>query len=84
MLQLRMDFRLRCVYPTPMKAANKAKKLSRSDPGFYTTIAKMAGEKILKKKGKAYFSKLAKKSHPRAEYRGGRPKKKKQATPAES
>jgi hypothetical protein len=64
-------------------AANKPKKsarvpqekLSKSDPDFYSTIARMAGQKLKKKRGKKYFSELAKKSHPRTEYKGGRPKK---------
>lgn len=54
----------------------KKKKLTKDDPDFYSTIAKMAGKGLLKKKGKKYFSDLAKKSHPRASYNGGRPKKK--------
>jgi len=52
-------------------------KLSKSDPNFYSTIAKMAGKKLRKKYGKTYFSNLAKQSHPRKSYNGGRPKKKK-------
>lgn len=59
------------------KAKKKSTKLTKADPDFYSKIAKMAGRKLLKKRGKNYFSKLAKKSHPRAEYNGGRPKKKK-------
>jgi DNA replication initiation complex subunit (GINS family) len=59
------------------KAKNKSTKLTKSDPDFYSKIAKMAGRKLLKRRGKGYFSKLAAKSHPRAEYNGGRPKKKK-------
>lgn len=56
------------------KAKDKPEKLSKSDPDFYRKIAKKAGQKLKKKYGKAYFSKLAKLSHPRAEYNGGRPK----------
>lgn len=50
-------------------------KLTKADPKFYSKIAALAGEKLLKERGTKYFSKLAKKSHPRAEYHGGRPKK---------
>jgi hypothetical protein len=50
-------------------------KLTKADPEFYSKIAKLAGQKLARKKGTDYFSKLAKKSHPRAEYHGGRPKK---------
>ena len=53
----------------------KAKKLTKADPKFYSKIAALAGEKLLKERGTKYFSKLAKKSHPRDEYHGGRPKK---------
>lgn len=63
-----------------MPRASKKKiapvKLSKDDPDFYSTIAQMAGEKLKKKRGNEYFSELAKKSHPRKEYNGGRPKKK--------
>ena len=54
---------------------NKVKKLTKSDPEFYSKIAARAGKKLLRKRGTEYFSKLAKKSHPREEYHGGRPKK---------
>ena len=67
-------------------AANKPKKsarvpeekLSKSDPEFYSKIAKIAGKKLKKKRGKKYFSELAKRSHlpgKRDGYHGGRPKK---------
>ncbi len=60
-------------------APKKKKKLTKDDPEFYSTIAKMAGQSLLKKKGKSYFSDLAKKSHgPKSKrdgYHGGRPKK---------
>lgn len=52
-----------------------ATKLTKADPEFYSKIAKRAGKKLLRKHGTEYFSELAKKSHPRAEYHGGRPKK---------
>jgi hypothetical protein len=58
-----------------MGSKKKSEKLSKSDPAFYATIARIAGEKLLKERGTSYFSKLAAKSHPRSEYRGGRPKK---------
>src|SRR4051812_37194507 len=81
--RLAVDFRLCSHYHTRMTRANSTPKkkkepetkLSKSDPDFYSTIARMAGTKLKKKRGKKYFSELAKKSHPRAEYKGGRPKK---------
>ena len=54
----------------------KKTKLTKADPEFYSKIAAIAGNKLARKRGTDYFSKLAKKSHPRAEYHGGRPKKK--------
>ena len=53
----------------------KATKLTKADPDFYSKIAARAGKKLLRERGTKYFSKLAAKSHPRAEYHGGRPKK---------
>jgi len=53
----------------------KKKHLSKDDPEFYSKIAAMAGKKLVREHGTNYFSELAKKSHPRAEYHGGRPKK---------
>jgi hypothetical protein len=61
-------------YAAPMGKTKKT-KLSKSDPEFYSKIAKIAGQKLVRLRGTNYFSKLAKKSHPRAEYHGGRPKK---------
>jgi hypothetical protein len=55
-------------------ATSKSKKLTKADPDFYSKIAHLAGEKLAKERGTKYFSKLAKKSHPRSEYNGGRPK----------
>ena len=52
------------------------KKLSKTDPKFYATIAQISGKKQAREKGTNYFADLAKKSHPRAEYHGGRPRKK--------
>jgi len=57
------------------KAQSKPEKLTKKDPLFYSKIAKIGGKKVLKRKGKKYFSELAKASHPRKEYHGGRPKK---------
>jgi len=59
-------------------------KLSKADPEFYSKIARLAGEKLVRKKGTDYFSKLAAKSHPRSEYHGGRPKKPVEPQPAAS
>ena len=49
--------------------------LTKLDPEFYSKIAKIAGKKLVREHGTDYFSELARKSHPRAEYHGGRPKK---------
>lgn len=57
------------------KAKTEPEKLTKSDPDFYSKIAKRAGQKLKRKRGKKYFSDLAKKSHPRESYNGGRPKK---------
>lgn len=54
----------------------KKTKLTKDDPEFYSKIAAIAGKKLVRLRGTEYFSKLAAKSHPRAEYHGGRPKKK--------
>jgi hypothetical protein len=58
-----------------MGSKKKAEKLTKADPEFYSKIAAIAGQELVRKKGTEYFSKLAKKSHPRSEYHGGRPKK---------
>jgi hypothetical protein len=50
-------------------------KLTKADPKFYSKIAAIAGQKLLKERGTKYFSKLAASSHPRDSYNGGRPKK---------
>ena len=71
--EIAIDAWLRLPYPARM---GKAKKLTKADPEFYSKIAKLAGKKLLEKRGTNYFSRLAKKSHPRDEYHGGRPKKK--------
>jgi hypothetical protein len=66
-------------YAAPMKNKTKPtesqKKLTKADPLFYSKIARIAGEKLVRQKGTDYFSQLAAKSHPRSEYHGGRPKK---------
>lgn len=58
-----------------MGKAKEPEKLSKEDPLFYSKIAAIAGQKMVRKHGTEYFSKLAAKSHPRAQYNGGRPKK---------
>jgi hypothetical protein len=58
-----------------MGTKKKTEKLTKDDPEFYSKIAALAGQMIVRKKGTEYFSRLAAKSHPRAEYHGGRPKK---------
>jgi hypothetical protein len=58
-----------------MSKQAKTEKLTKADPEFYSKIAAIAGKKLLKKRGKKYFSKLAASSHPREHYYGGRPKK---------
>jgi hypothetical protein len=67
---------------TTKKATKKAtkkksarKRYSKDDPEFYSKIGKLAGDKVKKERGTKYFSRIAKKSHPRAEYHGGRPRK---------
>lgn len=58
-------------------AANNAKtKLTKEDPDFYSKIASLGGKAVLKKHGKEHMASIAKLSHPRASYNGGRPKKK--------
>jgi hypothetical protein len=73
--QIGVDAQLALSYAAPMKKTAKPEKLTKADPEFYSKIAALAGRKLLKKRGTDYFSKLAAKSHPRAEYHGGRPKK---------
>jgi hypothetical protein len=55
----------------------KKKKLSKSDPDYFKIIGSISGKKLLKERGKKYFSELAAKSHPRepGTYKGGRPRK---------
>lgn len=60
-------------------AAKPPKKLSKSDPDFYSELGKLGGPAVLEKYGTDHFSKLASKSHPRDEYHGGRPRKVKAA-----
>lgn len=60
---------------TATKKVVAKKKLSKSDPNYYAKIGKISGEKLLEERGTAYFSAIAKKSHPRAKYFGGRPPK---------
>ncbi len=47
-------------------------KLTINDPDFFRKIGKMGG--AARKRSGADFSEIAKLSHPRAEYKGGRPK----------
>jgi hypothetical protein len=58
-----------------MKKPTEPEKLTKDDPKFYSKIAALAGKKLLRENGTNYFSQLAAKSHPRAEYHGGRPRK---------
>jgi hypothetical protein len=58
-----------------MTRAIKQEKLSKKDSLFYSKIAALAGKALLKKYGAKHFSEMAKASHPRSEYHGGRPKK---------
>jgi general stress protein YciG len=51
----------------------KKKKLKLEDPDFFQKIGRLGGE--ARKKAGVDYSALAVKSHPRAEYHGGRPKK---------
>ena len=74
-----VDAKLCLSYAARMEKTKKTKKYTKKDPNFYSKIAAIAGANLVRKKGTEYFSKLAKKSHPRAEYHGGRPKKTKEA-----
>jgi hypothetical protein len=58
------------------KTKTSRKRYSKDDPEFYSKIGKLAGNKVKKERGTNYYSEIAKKSHPRAEYHGGRPPKK--------
>jgi hypothetical protein len=61
-------------------AAEAPAKLSKSDPEFYSKIGKLGGPAVREKYGTNHFSEMAKASHPRSEYHGGRPRKVKEAT----
>ena len=58
-----------------MSKQASTQKLTKADPEFYSKIAAIAGQKLLKEHGTKYFSELARRSHPRDSYNGGRPKK---------
>lgn len=60
-------------------AAKPPAKLSKSDPEFYSKLGQLGGPAVKAKYGTNHFSELARKSHPRAEYHGGRPRKVKKA-----
>lgn len=53
--------------------ASTTKPLNPDDPNYRVELGSRGGQGTLKKKGKKFFSRIAKKSHPRKEYRGGRP-----------
>jgi hypothetical protein len=57
------------------KTKNSSRKFSKTDPDYYSKIGKISAKNRLKAEGKKYFSEMAKKSHPRDTYNGGRPKK---------
>lgn len=61
-----------------IKIAPQKKKLSKADPDFYSIIGSISGNILFEERGREYFSEIAKKSHPRAVYHGGRPKKNKE------
>jgi len=63
-----------------MGKQTNTQKLTKADPEFYSKIAAIAGQKLLKERGTKYFSELAASSHPRDSYHGGRPKKVKDAS----
>ena len=73
--KIAVDEKSSLTYPAPMGKAKKSEKLTKADPEFYSKIASIAGKKLARQRGTDYFSELAAKSHPRAEYHGGRPKK---------
>jgi len=70
-----LDAKLDLAYSARMGKGKKVEKLTKDDPEFYSKIAAISGQKLVRQKGTEYFSKLAAKSHPRAEYHGGRPRK---------
>jgi hypothetical protein len=61
------------------KKSPKPKKLSKSDPDYFSKIGAISAAK--RKMTSADFSEMAKRSHPRPKsaYRGGRPPKKQAA-----
>lgn len=50
------------------------KKQLQHDPEYYAMIGARGGLSLAKQRGTRYYSEIARKSHPRTEYRGGRPK----------
>lgn len=56
----------------PKKTTRPAKKLSKKDPDYYSKIGAISARK--RKMTSADFSAMAKASHPRKVYKGGRPK----------
>lgn len=75
--EFRVPEKTRRIDPKKKKiGVNSAGKLSKNDPDYYSKIGKISAEKRIRKLGTSYFSDMAKKSHPRSEYHGGRPPKK--------
>jgi hypothetical protein len=52
----------------------KAKKNVLQDSAYYSKIGKRGGKVLAKERGPEYYSEIARLSHPRKEYLGGRPK----------
>lgn len=48
---------------------------------YMRKLGKKGGNATKKKRGKAFFRRIAKKSHPRKEYKGGRKKQTEEVTP---
>lgn len=55
-----------------MSTDEKPETLSKTDPDFYSKLGKRGG--AVRKASGADYSAIAKASHPRAEYKGGRPR----------
>lgn len=66
----------RTLEPKPLvkkRPSKPKKKLSKDDPNYFSKIGSLSAKS--RKMTSADFSTMAKASHPRASYNGGRPKK---------
>lgn len=62
--------------PTASKppAAKPKKRSAQHDSAYYAAIGQRGGQSLMQQRGPEYYAEIARRSHPRAEYRGGRPK----------